>query len=196
MTPSQVIGQMIGAMDDELDDRRPTFSADSDVGAVVIIIGFSDLSNTLPKLNDAVNTFKEFFGGDNGLIIASKGNPIKELNQALNQGYHLIFISDQNAGEKGTKNYLFNAPTSTPKGAAIFNVKNNISLLFITIIMNKDYNYSIYSKKLDPIFKNNSNEQKIIDINDAYNKELEDSIIQYPEQYFWFHKKWDKKYYQ
>ena len=69
MTPSQVIGQMIGAMDDELDDRRPTFSADSDVGAVVIIIGFSDLSNTLPKLNDAVNTFKEFFGGDNGLII-------------------------------------------------------------------------------------------------------------------------------
>ena len=133
---------------------------------------------------------------DNTLIIASDGNPIKDLSKAFNKGYHLIFISDQNAGEKGTKNYLFNAPTFTPKGAAIFNVKNDTPILFITIIMNKDYSYSIDSKKLNLVFKNDLKEQKVIDINDAYNKELENSIIKSPEQYFWFHKKWDKKYYQ
>ena len=37
--------------------------------------------------------------------------------------------------------------------------------------------------------------QAFYNINDTYNKELENSIIKYPEQYFWFHKKWDKKYY-
>ena len=133
---------------------------------------------------------------NNTLIISSTGNPIKELSQALNKGYHLILISDQNAREKGTENKLFNAITSTPKGAAIFNIKNNTPLIFITIIMNRDYSYSLYSQKLNPIFKDNSNNQKVIDINDAYNKELENSIINYPEQYFWFHKKWDRKYYQ
>ena len=133
---------------------------------------------------------------ENTLIISSKGNPMKGLNEILKNGYHLILVSDQYAGDKGSINNFFNAPTSTPKGAAIFSIKKRTPIIFIIIIMNKDYTYSIYSKKLDPIFKNNSNEQKIIDINDAYNKELEDSIIQYPEQYFWFHKKWDKKYYQ
>ena len=131
----------------------------------------------------------------NTMIIASKNNPVKELNKAFEKGYNLIFISDQNAGSKGTKNHLFNAPTYTPKGAAFFNVKNNSPILYITITMNSDYTYTINSKKLDFLFKDDSKIQKISDINEAYNKELENSIAKYPEQYFWFHKKWDKKYY-
>jgi len=131
----------------------------------------------------------------NTMIIASKNNPVKELNKAFEKGYNLIFISDQNAGERGTKNYLFNAPTYTPKGGAFFNVKNNSPILYITITMNSDYTYTINSKKLNFSFKDNSRNQKINKINEAYNKELENSIIKYPEQYFWFHKKWDKKYY-
>jgi len=130
------------------------------------------------------------------LIIPSKGDPIKGLNKALNKGYYLVFISDQNAGAKGTRNYLFNATTYTPKGAAFFNIKNNSSILYITITMNSNYTYSINSKKINLLTKDASKNQKISDINDAYNKELENSIIKYPEQYFWFHKKWDKKYYQ
>ena len=132
---------------------------------------------------------------ENTQIIASKGNPIKELNTAFEKGYNLIFISDQNAGPKGTKNYLFNAPTYTPKGAAFFNVKNNSPILYITITMNSNYTYTINSKKLDFSFKDNSKNQKVNYINQAYNEELENSIVKNPEQYFWFHKKWDKKYY-
>ena len=50
MTPSQIIAQIISAMDDQLDDRRPQFSSSSDVGASVIIIGFSDMTKNLPSL--------------------------------------------------------------------------------------------------------------------------------------------------
>ncbi len=132
----------------------------------------------------------------NTKIIASKGNPIKELNKAFDDGYNLIFISDQNAGAKGTKDTLFNATTYTPKGAAFFNIKNNSPVIYITITMNKDHSYSINSRKLDFKKTKDSKNERIIDINNAYNKQLENSIIKYPEQYFWFHKKWDKKYYQ
>ena len=50
MNPSQIIAQIISAMDDQLDDRRPQFSSSADVGALVIIIGFSDMTKNLPSL--------------------------------------------------------------------------------------------------------------------------------------------------
>ena len=62
--------------------------------------------------------------------------------------------------------------------------------------MNKDYTYSIFSKKLHIDFKNQSTEEKIFNINQAYNKALQKAIIEHPEQYFWFHKKWNKKNYE
>ena len=39
-------------------------------------------------------------------------------------------------------------------------------------------------------------EEKIHIINQLYNMELENIIRKYPEQYFWFHRKWDKKKYK
>ena len=128
--------------------------------------------------------------------IILKGDSIRSINEILNQKYHLVLASDQNAGEKGSVNNLFNMPTSTPKGAAILNIKNNIPIIISFIIMNTDYTYSIFSKKLNLDFDNQSTKEKVFSINEAYNKELEKTIIKYPEQYFWFHKKWNKKEYQ
>ncbi len=68
MTPSQIIAQIVSAMDDELDDRRPQFSSSADVGAIVIIIGFSDMTKNLPSLKGAIEALVQFFGGDNGLL--------------------------------------------------------------------------------------------------------------------------------
>ena len=68
MTPSQIIAQIISAMDDQLDDRRPQFSSSADVGALVIIVGFSDMTKNLPSLGGAIEALVQFFGGDNGLL--------------------------------------------------------------------------------------------------------------------------------
>ena len=68
MTPSQIIAQIISAMDDQLDDRRPQFSSSADVGAIVIIIGFSDMTTNLPSLKGAIEALVQFFGGEAGLL--------------------------------------------------------------------------------------------------------------------------------
>ena len=62
--------------------------------------------------------------------------------------------------------------------------------------MNKDYTYSISSKKLNVIHDAKTSEDKVFNINEAYNNALQDAIIETPEQYFWFHKKWNKKDYE
>ena len=128
--------------------------------------------------------------------IILKKSSIKSISNTLDNQNHLILISDQYAGSKGTENIFFNHLTSTPKGAAIFHSKKNVPIILIFIFMNTDYSYSIYSKEL--ISKNEKGDQKldIADINQIYNKELEKIIVQNPEQYFWFHKKWDRKIYK
>ncbi len=128
--------------------------------------------------------------------IILKKSSIKSISDTLDNQNHLILISDQYAGSKGTENIFFNHLTSTPKGAAIFHSKKNVPIILIFIFMNTDYSYSIYSKEL--ISKNEKENQKldIADINQIYNQELEKIIVQNPEQYFWFHKKWDRKIYK
>jgi len=62
-------------------------------------------------------------------------------------------------------------------------------------MLNKDLKYDF---KLEYINIENNFEQKeelIVKVNEIYVQMLEKAIIQHPEQYFWFHKKWDKNIY-
>jgi len=68
LTPSQVIAQMVAAMDDKLDDRRPQFSDSADVAAIIVVIGFSDLTKNAASLKEVLDLFVSFFGGENGLF--------------------------------------------------------------------------------------------------------------------------------
>ena len=80
-TPSQVIAQMVAAMDDKLDERRPQFSDSADVAAIIVVIGFSDLTKNAASLKEVLDLFVGFFGGDNGLF--TKG--IKGLGEGLKE---------------------------------------------------------------------------------------------------------------
>ena len=62
-------------------------------------------------------------------------------------------------------------------------------------ILNNDYNYEF---KVEEININKNYEQKeemIVEINSIYVNFLENKIKEYPNQYFWFHKKWNKSIY-
>jgi len=64
MTPSQVIATIIAAMDEKADLRRPNFSASAEAGAVVVLVGVSDLTKNLANLKSIVKAFTTLFGGD------------------------------------------------------------------------------------------------------------------------------------
>ncbi len=132
---------------------------------------------------------------DNATVIQKKDS-IKAIHKTLDAGNHLLLVSDQYAGKKGTINHFFKMPTSTPKGAAIFNSKKNIPIILIFIFMNEDYSYSIFSKELVVASSNKSKGEDITLINQVYNDELEKIITKYPAQYFWFHKRWDRGLYK
>ena len=133
--------------------------------------------------------------GDNVTLIPNKGSR-REMLRALENGEILVLASDQNAKKHGTEIEFFGKKASIPKGAGHFYYLTNSILVVGFCILTKDFKYEF---KLRELKINKNSEQKediIVEVNSVYSQILEDEIKKYPEQYFWFHKKWDKDIYK
>ena len=131
---------------------------------------------------------------ENVTLIPNKGSRRKMLDSLKNNEI-LLLASDQNAKNHGTIIDFFGKGASIPKGAGHFYylTPSIIVVGFCVLKDNLKYEFKLRELKI-----NKNNEQKeniIVEVNSIYSKMLEDEIIKYPEQYFWFHKKWDKEIY-
>ena len=116
--------------------------------------------------------------------------------QHIKNGYYLGLISDQNAGRKGTEALFFHKPVSVPKGAAVFHLKTNSPILLGFCILSKDLNYELSFQELNLEKLPQDSNKAIVKINQQYTSLLEKVVTKYPEQYFWFHRKWNRSIYE
>ena len=129
-----------------------------------------------------------------GSKIILKGINSKEILSCIKKGF-LGLASDQNAGIKGMRIPFFGKELSIPKGAAYFYHKTHIPIIIGFCMLNNDYTYSFSLKKMSLNTDPKDIEKLFIEIGTVYNTILESEIRKAPEQYFWFHKKWDRKIY-
>ena len=157
------------------------------------------------KKSTAVAKVQKNSGGDrfitelrnlNNITLLPIGSSTKDMIQVLNNGELLALASDQNAGIKGIKVPFFGQEVSMPKGAAYFFHKTKLPIVLGFCMLNKDNTYSFSLEKLDVETIPENIEELFIEISTKYNGILENKIREYPEQYFWFHKKWDRKIYK
>ena len=127
-------------------------------------------------------------------LISNKGST-RKMAKALFKNKILLLVCDQNAKSKGNKLLFFNKESSFPKGPGYFHFLTNSELIYGFCILNKDYKYELKIRNLNIEKKIEQKDELVIQINRLYIKKLEEIITKYPEQYFWFHKKWDKKIY-
>ena len=132
---------------------------------------------------------------DNVFLISNKGSKRKMLRSLIDKQI-LLIASDQNAKKHGTYIDFFGKPCSIPKGAGHFYSSTKSILLIGFCILEEDLSYSLKLKKVELKIKSEQKQDIIVEINTIYSKMLEDIIMKYPEQYFWFHKKWDKEIYK
>jgi len=139
--------------------------------------------------------FNELRRSENVKIIPADGGS-KVMVQTILDGYFLGLISDQNAGRKGTEAQFFNSPVSMPKGAAAFHLKTNTPILVGFCILYGNYSYHLSFQELDVQGLPENSNEVIVEINRRYSKLLEEAVIEYPQQYFWFHRKWARENYK
>ena len=137
--------------------------------------------------NKGANLFFEEKRQLSGTKQVYRKSSMDSLYEILNANKILGLVSDQDARGKGVFVDFFNKPASTHKGAALFHLNTNASLIF-GICVQKDIEK--YRVEFIPI---NPKKKSTKDITQLYTTIIEQSIKKYPEQYFWFHNRWKTK---
>ena len=118
-----------------------------------------------------------------------KRSPLNKAYEVLKENKILILASDQDAKHKGVIVNFFENETSVPKGAALFHLKTKAPIIFSVGTLDGEGKMTIVFESLK-IDDNPSVES----ITQEYTKMLEIKILNHPDHYFWFHKKWKSVY--
>ena len=137
--------------------------------------------------NKGANLFFEEKRQLSGIKQVYRKSSMDSLYDVLNANQILGLVSDQDAKGKGVFVDFFDKPASTHKGAALFHLNTNASLIFGICVQK---NMGKYLVEFIPI---SSDKKSVVDITQLYTTIIEQSIKKYPEQYFWFHNRWKTK---
>lgn len=121
-----------------------------------------------------------------------KKESFEKMYKVLKLNGILGLVSDQDAGKNGTFVDFFNTSSSTPKGAALFFLNTKSPIVFATCvqILPTEYKIEFLPVEIKEKYIQSKNVEKITQ---TYTSILESYIKKYPEQYFWFHKRWKTK---
>ena len=106
-----------------------------------------------------------------------------------------VRLAISSTGTPGNAEYI-EYDVSVPKGAGAFHLKTNTPILLGFCILCEDYKYKLSFYEMDLTNLSKDSEQAIADLNQRFTNFLEDLVKKYPEQYFWFHRKWNKSVYK
>lgn len=99
-------------------------------------------------------------------------------------------LIDQDAGKRGVLVDFLGSPASNWKGTAKIALKYQIPIVPGFVIRNSDDSLTfVFEKMISPAGLADS-EENIMYLINQMNQALEDKIRQYPEQWFWVHKRW------
>lgn len=141
-------------------------------------------SNVLvDKMMDNVRTNQGFS------TISRDGMAFRDVMKALKRNEIVAFLADQDASSQGVFIPFFGRLTSTPKGAALFALRAKCPIIIALGIRQKNGIMKVEFTEV-PIPNSGDSNKDIEIINTFYLKKLEDIVSRYPEQWFWFHRKW------
>ncbi len=124
---------------------------------------------------------------ETGMGMIYRKSAIKHMYRILAENKILILASDQDAKHRGVFVDFFGQKASTPKGVARFHQQSGSDILFISCYVENNGSYTLHVQKVQP------EETSVESITQAFTSILEEKVKAYPEQYFWFHRRWKTK---
>ena len=122
-------------------------------------------------------------------VICSDGIPYREVLKALKRNEFVAVLSDQDGGQQGCFVPFFGRLSSVPKGAAMFALRSGCPVITAFGVRQPDGTTKACLEEI-PLPNTGDAEKDIELICAAYSKKLENFVRTYPEQWFWFHRKW------
>lgn len=139
-----------------------------------------------PVVNDLVNGNRTKVG----MEVISKQLATREMLKALKANHIIAFLIDQDARSHGIFVDFFRKPASTFRGPAAFSVRTRTPIIPMFMSRENKMNHIIHVGI--PLIPNPdvNEEEEILRLTKITTEILETYIRHYPDQYFWFHKRW------
>jgi KDO2-lipid IV(A) lauroyltransferase len=161
-------------------------------GYALGLLGFhtSAIARTLDNL--FLDRYLRRFRQKTGQRILAKKGEFDEITRVLGQGGVLATLADQDAGQRGLFVEFFGRPASTHKAIALLALQFDAPLVVVGVprIRHTSRHFHVVVEDvIDPRHYTNRPDAVTI-ITQCYTQALERLIRQYPEQYFWMHRRW------
>ena len=137
--------------------------------------------------NKGANKFFEITRQLSGVKQIYRKTSMDSFYDVLKNEKILGLVSDQDAKNKGVFVDFFDYPASTHKGASLFHLNTNAPMIFGICVQKGFVDYRV---EFMPV---QSDKKSIESITQLYTSIIEKTVKKYPEQYFWFHKRWKTK---
>ena len=135
--------------------------------------------------NRGADIFFREFRANTGMGMIYRKSSLKNMYRILKENKILILGSDQDAKQRGVFVNFFNKPASTPKGVARFHLQTGSDIFFISCYIEQNGKYKLHIQPVVPEGKST-----VKSITQAFTTLLEEKVRKFPEQYFWFHRRW------
>lgn len=129
----------------------------------------------------------------NGMTVVYDADAVRRTPRAFKEGRVVGFMSDQ--GVKGLASTFvpfFGRPAKTPRGAAVFGLRFKVPMIFIAAMLQPNGKYRFVAEQLALVDTGNK-EQDVDAMVLQYTQVIERLVRQYPEQYFWQHRRWRRQ---
>jgi len=118
------------------------------------------------------------------------GISIRQVYKELKNKNIVAMVADQRGPFEGIRVKFFGINTAVYSGPAILAIKTEAPVIYGLTIRQPDYTYKVILEEIDLTGLPENEEERVIEISQRHTSFLEKFIKQYPEQWFWMHKRW------
>lgn len=137
-------------------------------------------------VDDMMNAHREMMG----IGIIHMGMAVRGVIKTLRNNGWVAMLSDQNARHDGVFVNYFGRPASTPKGTAVFALKTGAPVIFGSAIRQPNGKHRFKFDLLTFDHLKGQTPENIHEVTQAYTALLEKYVRQYPDHWFWMHRRW------
>jgi KDO2-lipid IV(A) lauroyltransferase len=160
------------------------FLAAKGLAPQVIVRG---MDNTL--FEDYLNANREKLG----LEVVHDASAVRALTKSLRTGRFVCLLADQGVlGLASSFVPFFGRPAKTPRGFAVFALRFEVPACFMDMIRLPNGKFRAVFEPIE-IVRTGDKEKDIDTMVARYSEILEKWVRQYPEQYFWQHRRWRRQ---
>ncbi len=140
-----------------------------------------------PYLDRWLRDFRQRTGQE----VLTKNDDYERIKQVLASGGVVATLADQDAGQRGQFVEFFGRPASTHKAVALFSLTYDVPLLVLAMVVvpETDGFKVIIRDRIDPR-DYADRADAVAAITQRFTAAIESLVREYPEQYFWLHRRW------